>query len=91
MVRIVERGTRALRGRRRVVEGEVDGHRLILPARRLATNGLEAWAEVLARGYEGLVGKNPESHYRRSRTLSWLKVKVPRYHEAERGWEPSKQ
>jgi len=23
-----------------------------------------------------------------ARTLAWLKVKVPRYREGERGWEP---
>jgi ATP-dependent DNA ligase len=37
----------------------VDGHRLIVPARRLAGDGLKAWQEVLERGYEGLVAKNP--------------------------------
>jgi hypothetical protein len=26
--------------------------------------------------------------YRGSRTLSWLKVKVPHYRDGERGWEP---
>ena len=60
----------------------------MFPARRLAPNGIEAWAEVLARGYEGLVGKDPESPYLGGRTLKWLKVKQPRYREGERGWEP---
>jgi bifunctional non-homologous end joining protein LigD len=44
--------------RRHVLEGEADGQRLILPARRLADEGLTAWSEVLERGYEGLVGKD---------------------------------
>jgi ATP-dependent DNA ligase len=41
---------RPLRVRRHVLEGEVDGHRLILPAQRLADDGFTAWEEVLARG-----------------------------------------
>jgi ATP-dependent DNA ligase len=79
---------RPLHVRRHVLEGEVDGHRLILPARRLADDGLTAWAEVLGRGYEGLVAKDPESPYVGGRTLKWLKVKQPKYREGERGWEP---
>ena len=58
---------------------------LLFPARRLADDGLEAWAQVLERGYEGLVGKDEASPYREGRTLSWLKVKVPKYREGERG------
>jgi bifunctional non-homologous end joining protein LigD len=81
---------RPLRVRRNVLEELVDGHQFVLPARRLADNGLEAWAQVLARGYEGLVGKDETSPYREGRTLSWLKVKVPHYREGERGWEPKK-
>ncbi len=78
---------RPLSVRRHVLEGEVDGHRLILPARRLADDGLTAWEEVLARGYEGLVAKDPASPYVGGRTLKWLKAKVPKYREGERGWE----
>ena len=80
--------SRPLRVRRNVLEELVDDQRLILPARRLADDGLGAWAQVLERGYEGLVGKDGASPYREGRTLSWLKVKVSRYREGERGWEP---
>ena len=73
-----------------MLEEVVDGHALVLPARRLAADGLEAWAQVLERGYEGLVGKDEASPYREGRTLSWLKVKQPRYREGERGWEPKR-
>ena len=76
---------RPLSIRRRVLEDEVDGHRLILPARRLADDGLKAWEQVVARGYEGLVAKDPASPYRGGRTLAWLKVKQPHYREGERG------
>jgi bifunctional non-homologous end joining protein LigD len=78
---------RSLRVRRNVLEELVDGQQLVLPARRLAADGLEAWAQVLARGYEGLVGKDESTPYVEGRTLAWLKVKVPHYREGERGWE----
>ena len=82
---------RALRVRRNVLEELVDDQHLILPARRLAADGREAWAQVLERGYEGLVGKDDTSAYVEGRTLSWLKVKVPHYREGERGWEPKRR
>ena len=75
------------RVRRNVLEELIDGQQLVLPARRLAADGLEAWAQVLARGYEGLVGKDEASAYIEGRTLAWLKVKVPQSREGERGWE----
>jgi ATP-dependent DNA ligase len=56
----------------------VDGHRLIVPARRLADEQFEAWAEVLARGYGGLVSKDDASPYVGGRTLKWLKVRLSR-------------
>jgi hypothetical protein len=81
---------RPLRVRRNVLEELVDGHDLVLPARRLAPDGLAAWAQVVERGYEGLVGKDEASPYVEGRTLSWLKVKVPKYRESERGWDPKR-
>jgi bifunctional non-homologous end joining protein LigD len=65
---------RPLRVRRNVLEEIVDDQHLILPVRRLADDGLEAWAQVLERRYEGLVGKDDTSAYVEGRTLSWLKV-----------------
>ncbi len=62
---------------------------VLFPARRLAPNGLEAWAQVLKTGYEGLVGNDEESAYVGGRTLKWLKVKQAKYREGERGWEPN--
>ena len=78
-----------LKVRRKALEKLVKGQQLILPARRLSPNGLAAWTEVLHRGYEGMVAKDPESPYVGGRTLKWLKVKVPKYREGERGWEPT--
>lgn len=81
-------GARPLRTRRNVLVQLIEGHDLVLPARRLAADGLKAWVQVLKRGYEGLVAKGDASPYLEGRTLSWLKVKQPRYREGERGWEP---
>ena len=72
-----------LRERRGELESVLENDQVLLfPARRLGADGLEAWAQVIERGYEGLVGKDEASPYREGRTLSWLKVKVPKYREA---------
>ena len=75
-----------LKVRRRALEKVVKGQTLILPTRRLSPNGFAAWAEVLHRGYEGMVAKDPESPYAAGRTLTWLKVKIPKYREEARGF-----
>jgi ATP-dependent DNA ligase len=49
---------------------------MILPVRRLSSNGLKPGAQAVHKGYEGLVGKDPESPYVGGRTLKWLKVKL---------------
>jgi bifunctional non-homologous end joining protein LigD len=77
---------RPLYVRRNVIEGILDDQDRLFPVRRLADDGLKAWQQVLERGYEGMVAKDPTSAYRGGRTLSWLKVKQPRYREGERGW-----
>jgi hypothetical protein len=41
---------------------DADAH-LVHAARRLAPDGLKAWAQVLERGYEGLVAKDEASRY----------------------------
>jgi ATP-dependent DNA ligase len=46
---------------------------------RLVANGLDAWAQVLERGYEGYVAKDEASAYEDGPTWRWLKVK-------QRGW-----
>jgi len=68
-----------LKARRKALEKLVKGQSLVLPARRLMPNGFAAWTEVLHRGWEGYVAKDPESSYTGGRTLKWLKVKVPEY------------
>ncbi len=75
-----------LRVRRKVLEKLLKGQSLILPARRLASNGFAAWTEVMHRGWEGYVAKDPESRYVPGRTLRWLKVKQKDYRKEERGF-----
>ena len=79
-----------LRSRREWLQDLLTDQCLILPARRLASDGLKAWEQVEEKGYEGLVAKDPESPYVGGRTLKWLKVKQPHYREGERGWEPKR-
>jgi bifunctional non-homologous end joining protein LigD len=55
---------RPLRDRRARLEDLVAGSDLVFPARRLAAHGLEAWSQVVARGYEGLVAKDESSAYK---------------------------
>ena len=49
---------RPLRERRARLEQVVAGSEFVLPVRRLARNGLEAWSEVIARDCEGYVAKD---------------------------------
>jgi bifunctional non-homologous end joining protein LigD len=78
---------RPLRERRLQLEDLVGGGDLVLPVRRLPPNGLEAWAAVLERGYEGLVAKDEASPYSGGVTHSWLKVKVPGGTDTEDRWK----
>jgi len=48
-------------------------------------DGLEAWQETVARGFEGLMAKDPLSAYVGGRTLKWLKVKHREYRVEGRG------
>jgi ATP-dependent DNA ligase len=73
---------RPLRDRRARLEDLVAGSELIFPVRRLAATGLDAWAQVIERGYEGLVAEDEASLYQAGPTTRWLKVK-------QEGLEPS--
>jgi len=65
-----------LTARRAVLEQVMAGTNQLLLSRRLAQNGLEAFALARQRGFEGLVAKNGASRYREGRSTEWLKVKV---------------
>ena len=66
---------RPLRDRRARLDHATAGSNVVLPVRRLASNGFEAWPEVIARDYEGLVAKDKTSLYEAGPTRRWLKVK----------------
>jgi ATP-dependent DNA ligase len=66
---------RPLRDRRVRLEDVVAGSELVFPVRRLAPDGLDAWKQVVARGYEGYVAKDEASVYQGGPTRLWLKVK----------------
>jgi bifunctional non-homologous end joining protein LigD len=77
---------RPLRDRRARLEDVIAGSALIFPVRRLAPDGLEAWRQVIERGYEGLVAKDEAGVYEGGPTKRWLKVKVPGRTDAEQRW-----
>lgn len=66
-----------LHRRRAVLEKELaKAEGPILVARRLAPDGFEAWEEVKAHGWEGLIAKDSDSIYEPGvRTRNWIKVK----------------
>jgi bifunctional non-homologous end joining protein LigD len=68
---------RPLTARRAALEAEVVEGPALRIARRLATDGLQAFAEARRRNLEGVIGKDPTSIYRAGeRTTAWSKVKV---------------
>jgi ABC transporter/ATP dependent DNA ligase domain len=70
---------RPLRDRHARLEDVVANSDLVFPVRRLAADGLEAWKQVVACGYEGYVANDEASAYEGARTRRWLKVK-------QKGW-----
>ena len=78
---------RPLRDRRARLENAVVGSEFVLPVRRLARNGFDAWSEVIARDYEGLVAKDEASLYEAGPTRRWLKVKQHGWTDAEDRWQ----
>lgn len=63
--------------RRAVLEAEVIEGPCLRLARRLAPDGLQAFAEARRRGLEGVIGKDPRAPYRPGvRSPAWCKVKV---------------
>jgi bifunctional non-homologous end joining protein LigD len=78
---------RPLRDRRARLEDVVAGSELIFPVRRLAPDGLEAWQQVIERGYEGYVAKDEASVYEGGATRRWLKVKQKGWTVEEDRWQ----
>jgi bifunctional non-homologous end joining protein LigD len=67
----------ALRSRRQAMETLVPAnHGPLLLARRLSTNGFDAFKAARARGWEGIIAKDESSCYEPGkRSRSWLKIK----------------
>jgi len=59
----------------------------VFPVQRLAPDGLEAWKQVLERGYEGYVAKNEANAYDGGATRRWLKVKQKGWAVEEDRWQ----
>jgi bifunctional non-homologous end joining protein LigD len=78
---------RPLRDRRARLEAIIAGSDLVLPVRRLARDGLKAWKQVVARGYEGYVAKDEASAYDGGPTRRWLKVKQKGWTVEEDRWQ----
>jgi len=77
---------RPLRDRRARLEDIIAGSELVFPMRRLARDGLEAWKQVIERGYEGYAAKDEASTYEGGRTTRWLKVKQKDWTVEEDRW-----
>jgi ATP-dependent DNA ligase len=78
---------RPLRDRRARLEDVVAGSELVFPVRRLAPDGLQAWTQVIERGYEGYVAKDDTSVYEGGLTRRWLKVKQKGWTDEENRWQ----
>jgi ATP-dependent DNA ligase len=59
---------------------------LVFALPRLAADRLEAWNQVIERGYEGYVVKNEAGVYDGGPTRRWLKVKQKDWTVADDGW-----
>jgi bifunctional non-homologous end joining protein LigD len=78
---------RPLRERRARLEEVVAASESVFPVQRLARNGFEAWSEMIAHDYEGLVAKDEASLYEAGPTRRWLKVKQKGWTVEEDRWQ----
>jgi len=77
---------RPLRDRRARLEDIVANNDPMFPVHRLAPDWLEAWKQVVERGYEGYVAKDEASVYEGGATRRWLKVKQKDWTVEGDGW-----
>ena len=77
---------RPLRDRRARLEDIVAGGEPVFRCGRSRPDGLEAWAQLIERGYESLVAKDEASAYTGGPTRRWFKVKQKGWTIAEDGW-----
>jgi len=62
--------------RRGAMEEAIKGSKVLFPSRQMNANGLLAFKNAKASGYEGIVAKDLSSPYIEGRTRKWLKFKV---------------
>jgi bifunctional non-homologous end joining protein LigD len=74
---------RPLRDRRARLRGVPGRRGLCLPGPPAGPGRPPGWAQVLERGYEGLVAKDEASVYEVGPTRRWLEVKVPGWTDDE--------
>jgi bifunctional non-homologous end joining protein LigD len=65
-----------LAARRDLMEAAIRGSKVLFASHRLNPNGLLAFQQAKAKGYEGVIAKELESPYIEGRTRRWLKFKV---------------
>ena len=65
-----------LASRRQALEQALDPVGAVRLATRLADDGIAAFEAAVARGLEGIVGKDSSARYSEGRSRSWIKVKV---------------
>jgi len=65
-----------LKSRRKALEQALRPVGLVQCAARLGDDGIVAFEGAVARGLEGIVGKDSSARYTEGRSRSWLKVKV---------------
>jgi bifunctional non-homologous end joining protein LigD len=68
--------SRPLSERRAALEQSLARNKIMVPSRRLSSNGLEAYRVATAKKFEGLVAKDLSARYIEGRSAFWLKVKV---------------
>jgi bifunctional non-homologous end joining protein LigD len=67
--------------RRPALEAILDADKKLFPSRRMAHNGLTAFAQATRRGLEGIVAKEERSFYVEGRSKKWLKIKIHQQEE----------
>ena len=77
---------RPLRDRRARLEDVVAGSERVFPVLRLASDGVEAWRQVIERSYEGLVATDEASAYEGGHTTRWVKVEQKNWTVEDDSW-----
>lgn len=67
--------------RRSAMEDALSGQQKLFPSKRLAENGLVAYAQATKLGLEGMVAKDETGIYVEGRSKKWLKCKVHQQEE----------